>query len=85
MTDFATAFRAALTAKPKLSGREMRILKVLDEPPSKAKSRKLARIERRVRTEFGIGEKEAIDWSAIDWQALIQTVIKIIELILKFL
>lgn len=40
----------------------------------------LARMERRARMEVGASDKEAIDWSKIDWAALIAFFLKILAL-----
>lgn len=79
---FAGQVREKLAAKSSLNAKEKKLLGIIDGPNTLRKKRQLARMERRARNELGIGENEAIDWSAIDWAAVFKT---ILEVLLKLL
>lgn len=86
---FEVALRDHLLSKAKLAAGERRLLKWLAEEPKNARqrsrrARQLARYEERVRDRLNqpVG---AIDWSKIDWQKIIDFIIKILPLILALL
>lgn len=88
-TTFEIGLRDHLLAQAKLSAGEWRLLKWLTEEPRNARqrsrrARQLARYEERVRDRLNqpVG---AIDWSKIDWQKIIDFIIKILPLILALL
>ena len=81
--EFAASLKAYLEgqhAASPTSGREM--LDFLNKPPSQHKTRVLRRMERRARNELGLAANEAIDWQALDWTAIISTLLPILLKIL---
>ncbi len=93
MSNFAVELRAQLEADPKLSRRGKRILEILKSRPSRIKTRRLERMERHALAALEVGdlpssptpqamEVGAIDWSTIDWSAVIG---KILDVLLKLL
>lgn len=76
---FAGALQKHVTGK---TLQERKILNIINAPDSPRRDRQLARMERHVRAELNIPSNQAVDWSAIDWPTLIQT---ILQLLIKLL
>lgn len=79
---FAGALQGQLASKGRLTIGEKHILNILNAPDSAKRDRQLKRMERHVRAELDLHPTEAVDWSAIDWPTLFQT---ILQLLLKLL
>lgn len=70
MKTFEAALRENLEAQPKQRRRAKRILAVLDERPSRRRTRILERLEMHARVELDF---DGEDWSAVDWPTLLLT------------
>lgn len=82
---FEEALRDQIEGRPETI-RSRRILAVLDMEPSARRDRILARMERHAAAELEIkGEAGKIDWSAIDWGKVFDTLMKILSAILPYL
>ena len=85
MTTFAAAFQTQLeNILTTLTWRQRKLLEILREPDCEQRRRRVQRMERRCRTEFGLGD-EQIDWSTIPWKEILQTVLSILVAILPLL
>lgn len=94
---FEDALREHLESKPKLSGHEKRIMKILDDEPSKRRSRRLKRMEgaaaevvKTSRAAKGMSTVGGIDWDAasfegIDWMMILKILIQLLPLLLMIL
>lgn len=83
--DFETALRKQLEKRPDRNRiARRRILAVLDAKPSKARTRRLARMERAAAGVVG-ADAGAIDWSAVDWLKLFETILAVVLKILDLL
>ena len=78
--NFETALRDALAKSGKRN-----VIRQIDAEIGPVKQLILKRMERRVRTELGLGPNEKIDWSKIDWAALLKTLLPILLMILTML
>lgn len=79
MKTFEAALRQNLQAQPKQGRRAKRLLEVLDQRPSRRRTRILERLELHSRVELDF---EGEDWSAVDWPTMLKT---ILDLILRLL
>lgn len=79
---FAEALRIQLSSRPELRGAD-RILAIIDGPDSRRRTRILARMERRVRTEMGYSEREKVDWGAAISPLTIILLLKILLAVLQ--
>ena len=90
-SNFAAELKSHLEADPKLSRRGKKVLELLNARPSKRKDRQIARMEAHVTVELramgavGFAGEGAIDWSAIDWQKLLMTILEILIKLLPLL
>lgn len=76
---FESGLRAHLASKTKLSVKEKRVQRILDLPADSAKrQRVLERMEDTARGNLGAVGK--IDWSAIDWEAILAFIVKLLQL-----
>ena len=86
-TDFASNLQAHLEAHPEI--KRPRLKRVLAAPDSPHRTRVLARIEAHVAIHFDdkVTRDAAgvIDWSAIDWPALLAQIVAFIEKILPLI
>jgi hypothetical protein len=83
LTAFEHGLRSALEADPKLSRRGKRILAVLDARPSKARTRRIERMERHARAQ--LGDKAPGDWSDFPWGKFVSALLNILLALLPFL
>lgn len=95
---FEDALKEHLEATPVLKRRGKRLLEIVNDRPSRARTRKLARMERHALASLddkqlkrlGVSATvladpnglSAIDWSKIDWGKILET---LLDLLLKFL
>lgn len=79
---FATALGAHLEAKPKPKLLERRLLKIINSPPSKRRTAILKALETRARDKLGVGATAAIDWEKIDWQKVLDFLLKLLVILL---
>lgn len=82
MATFATALSAAIRAKGKQTLVDRAILKIVDGPVSARRTRFLKRLEAHARIHLGMSAVEKIDWSAIDWNKVLDFLTKLAALIL---
>ena len=82
-TSFEHNLRQQLEADPKLRRRGLRILAVLNERPSKRRTRRVARMEAHSAAHLGL--TGAIDWSKIDWQKVVMAVLQMLLALLPFI
>lgn len=84
MNDFENQLKSFLekNAEP---GPADEIMAILCAPESPRKRRRIDRMERRVRTEFGFSDTAQIDWASIDWLALGLMILKIILALLPII
>lgn len=82
---FADNLQEQLESKSSLSFRENRILEILQGRPSARRTRQIARMEAHTRAHLGMGGNESIDWSSIDWAALLQTILQLLMALLPLL
>lgn len=81
--NFEQALREALVAcSDKRSNQILQTLAIKKGPVSKII---LRRMERRIRTELGLGPNEKIDWSKVDWAAILVKLLPILLAILTML
>lgn len=86
-TNFETALHNYLEQpNTHISGEDqVRIRKILDEPDSPRKRRRLVRMERAARGSLGLGMQAAIDWGSIDWTKVGAAILQVLAAILPFL
>lgn len=85
MATFATALGDAIRAKPSLTLTDKAILKIVDGPQSFMRTRFLKRLEAHARIHLGMSSAEAIDWSSIDWNKVLDFLTKLAAIILAVL
>lgn len=86
--DYASGLKATLESTPDLKRKGQRWLRVLKARPSKLRTLRLGLMEARCRAELiarGYGEDGKIDWSKIDWKAIISIVLQVLAVILPLL
>ena len=81
---FERELSAHLESKPRLNTSEKRIQRILDLPKSNPRRKRvLAQIEMAATHQLqGNGGTTAIDWSSIDWEALLAGIMKLIQMII---
>lgn len=91
-TSFADNLRAQLEAEPKLRRKGARILAILNARPSKRRTRRIERMEAHARAELNennMGQQifgpDTIDWSMVDWSAVLLTIVKVLLALLPFI
>lgn len=91
-TAFEDNLREQLEAQPKLRRKAARILAILNARPSKRRTRRIAAMERHAKaelTEDNMGAQFAasgeIDWSAVEWQTILLTIVQVLLALLPFL
>lgn len=85
MVTFETAFREQILSR-KQTRRAKRILAILDAPPSRRRTRQIARMERHAAAAIEHdGARGAIDWGAVDWGKFFDTILQFIMAILPLL
>src|SRR5690348_10507077 len=62
-----------------------RILAILNGPDSRLKRWFLKRAEADARLKLDLGDKVGIDWSSIDWQAILDFILKLAAIILPLI
>jgi hypothetical protein len=82
VASFATALGAHLETKKKPKLLERRLLKILNAAPSKRRTAILKALETRARDKLGVGATQAIDWSAVDWQKILDFLLKLLVILL---
>ena len=80
---FADALRSQLTTRNDLWSK--RILVVLDKGDSRLKRWFLARAEKSARLVMNVSDMAAIDWSKIDWNKVLDFILKLAAIILPLL
>lgn len=90
MTTFEVGLRDYLLSLPRLTKEQQNVWAFVTEKPKTAgqkrrHARRLERLEAHARIEAGAKAVGAIDWSKIDWQKIIDFIIKILPLILALL
>lgn len=78
---FAGGLQSHLKGKESLSFSERRLLRILNEPDSPRRDRQIARMERFARAELN-QPSGAIDWTAIDWGAILRLLLTLLPLFL---
>lgn len=81
MATFATALGGHLRGKKKLKFLERRLLKIVEAKPSKRRTAILNLLETRARDKMGVGATEAIDWGQIDWQKILDFILKLLAIL----
>jgi hypothetical protein len=81
---FEDAFGGQLRAKPKRTRKENAILKIIDGPASRLRTWFLSTLEHRARVQLGVEAGVGIDWSKVDWEKLLNTILQLALVILKF-
>ena len=76
-TTFAAGLGGYLAEKPKLTKQEKRLQEILDAKPSRLRTALLRAMEAHARAHLGIGPKEKIDWSAVDWQKVFSFILQL--------
>lgn len=98
---FADALKEQLESTTNLRRRGRKLLELINSRPSRARTRKLARLERHALASldkkqlaklnvpagalFGDDEGLGIDWSQIDWGKILDTLLDILLKLLPFL
>lgn len=82
---FEQALAAHLQAKTKPTASERRLMRILELPAdNRRRQRVLGHVEATATAELrNGGTVGAIDWSSIDWEKLLASIMKLIEMILK--
>lgn len=62
-----------------------RVLAILDAKPSLARTLFLNRMEAHARVALGLGSREGIDWSQIDWSKILDFLLKLAAIILPLI
>jgi hypothetical protein len=83
--DFEQALREQLEADPKRTLRARLLLEVLNRRPSKRRTWILNRLEAHAAAAAGVEDQVGIDWGAINWQKLFETILQILLAILPLL
>ena len=91
--NFEQALREQLEATADLRRRGKKILAILNARPSKRRTRQIDRMERHVVAHLGsdyFGPDPdpimvGIDWSSIDWSAVLQVILKLLLALLPFI
>lgn len=78
---FAQGLGAHLESKKKLTFWDRRLKKIIDAKPSKRRTAILERLEREARTKLGKSGVAKIDWSSIDWKAVLSFIIKLLMML----
>lgn len=81
-TSFAAGLDGYLSSLPKLNKWQSRLKAVIDGKPGWARSLFLRILESHARAQLGIGATEKIDWSQVDWAALLTAILKFLLMIL---
>lgn len=73
---FDEALYNQLAALPKMTFRQHRLMVLLTQPPSRARSRVLQVVEAKARESLGVGDEDAVDWGSasltpINWQQIL--------------
>lgn len=79
---FGAGLGGYLAEKQKLTFWERRVKKIVDAPGSERRTRFLKILESRAREHLGVGATAKIDWSSIDWAALLSAILKFLLMIL---
>lgn len=82
--DFETALRAQIATR-KATRRAKRLLAILDAPRSRARTRRIERMERHAAAAAGLNSTAGIDWESIDWSKLFETILSILMKLLPLL
>ncbi len=82
-TSFADGLSAAVAGRSDRWSK--RIAAILDGPDSRAKRWFLKRAEADARLKLGLGDKVGIDWSKIDWAAILDFILKLAAIILPLI
>lgn len=78
---FAQGLSAALAAKSNPSRLQRRIRKIVDGPDSALRTWFLQKLEAHARVHLGVGQTQAIDWGSIDWDKVLDFLLKIASII----
>jgi len=81
---FATGLSDHLAGKSKLSFWEKRLKKILDAKPSARRTKILNALESSARAHLGVSAAEKIDWQSIDWQKVLDFILKLIMILAPF-
>ena len=81
MANFATALGSHLEAKKKPKFLERRLLRIIRAKPSKRRTAILNALETRARDKLGVGATAAIDWGNIDWEKILDFILKLLAII----
>ena len=84
MTDFPLAFRAFLNTQPR-TNKIARLVKILDGPESRKRTRQVRRMEWHARVECDFHEDANIDWSTIDWATIGLMILKVLLALLPLI
>lgn len=82
---FAGELQRQLIERGSLSSGERRVLRILNAPDSPRRDRQLDRMERHVRVQLDLHPTDAVDWSAIDWPAMLEIVLRLLVALLPLL
>ena len=82
---FEQALREQLEATADLRRRGKKILAILNARPSKRRTRQIDRMSAHTAAHLGIDEGLGIDWSVIDWSAVLQVILKLLLALLPFI
>ena len=82
--DFAAALKKQIEADPHDTAKGQRILDIINSPPSRRRDRRLARMEAHARAAADLGNGK-IDWSKIDWQKLLSTILDVLVKLLPLI
>ena len=81
MATFAEGLSSHLAGRKKLTFLQRRLQKIVDARPSKRRTAILQLMEERVRDKMGFGATEKIDWSSIDWNKVLDFILKLLAII----
>lgn len=81
---FEKALRRELVTRPKLGLRGRRILAILDARDSKARTRRIAAMERHAAAAIN-QDAAAIDWDAIPWAKVFERILAVLIALLPLL
>ena len=83
--NFRESLIEQLESTPSLRRRGKRILAILNGPATRRRERIVARMERQTRVVMNIKDDVEVDWSKVDWKAVIEIVLKFLLALLPFL
>ena len=87
MANFETGLRDYLEGKERLNANERRLLRVLDLPKNnKRRQRVLRQVELAASNklqEDGVRLGASFDWGSIDWESLLASIMKLIQMIIS--